>query len=1791
MPPPLRRALWAPIFWTPLRSALPHAEQALLEAAGGRHAPGRAALGALASTLGVADWLSALQADLFAAASAQDDASSAVATVSAEAPKVQSRIPKPRLREVAQADVVVAEAPAHTPVVASTVSAVDGDECSSLCASVAARFGFAVPAHADAATRDAVRELQRGWARAIERLAADLYAKDIHFLLEVVQNADDNEYDGDVMPTLEVMLETAGVSFRNNEQGFTARHARALCSVGESTKLSSDVGFIGHKGVGFKSVFKLTPTPEVHSRGFHLGFDARATSGMSDALGTGALGYIVPIPLAAPPDWDAVRGGTLIHLPFLPHGDTPTAATDAAAAAAATDFRRSLADVRPSLLLFLHRLRRLRLRDAITGAARTMTRTDEADGVVSIAVAVELSSDAGTAPLPQVTTERWLRFSSVLPAQVARAGVTRTELAIAMPLLPRAVLVAPGGLPCQEVFAFLPLRSYGFRFVLQGDWVVPSSREAVDQGSPWNQWLREEVPALFIAAVHDIVRRAQPLAAADAADAEDSPEVEAAAALMEMLFRVLPLPGQLLDFFAPVAPALLSRLVSVRCIPAASGVFTSPRLAVLLPEAGSSTVITAPDDAVAAATAARLASLGLAPVSRRVRLPPDVAAALGVRAAHGGEVLTDMLCAAAAQWRIAADVDIPWLAWALDALAVDASLSLHLPRLKAARILPLACGSLVAAADGDVYELDCSEADMATLGRLPGVRALATALRTAATARRGAARALARLGVARCEGAAFVVQHVVPALAHVDTPAAELPALFAFARRHAGTSAAAEVSLAATLRRADARLLCADGGVLACSALAGDGATPLHLGAGFSKAMGGQQAVLAHAPWRCVSEAYALDAEGAARLLCALGAVRFVAVRHVQRALPRAELPAEWCAALDECDTAGSVEVDDHESPELAAVCATAAAAGERGSCRALLACLTLHWSELAPVATATLSWRAGGEESTLNSITVPSSLALSLQHSPWLEAHDGTLRPGCSLFARSAALTPLLGEAGPWLVATPPSGLRAALGVRETLSARALLALLETWAVSGAEYACAPDRMRAIHTALAGDVPSLAQRLAAADCRWMWVPHFSSLAPNKRGGLEPRPSHVAVAGAFYSSAEVALHDASGLIDGTKATVTAAMVRIAAASRVRILDRFYRSSTGVLEALGVPAAPRASHYKAVLLECSNGRHDATAAVTAALRVICNFAYDDDAVVYSDDEEGDAADLERAPRVVKLLAELAGAAVFPTAAGGWAAPEELRFVDDTVPPGRLFTPSGGARLHVLSSATLAAAATLRAPAGAIIKDLEAILRRFYCTQLRLPLLSSAAREECDVADALDSFLSAGAPLPPLCAAAAALQRWSAEALEGPAREALRDALCSIRVTPVAELSPFLLLSGSGVTGDAPPLSPERILRPAGALSVFLAAHKAPPLLYVTVLAWSAATAATVAADWAAQLEKILPRGCGPHAAALLRALLAQRGAWRHANAAAAADAACDAAGVALLPVGEAPWLSADFAAHAEEPDESCVSPAARLHAAAAAGEDDEEEAESSGAAPHSGQQARAVLGAAMAAAADLSARRKTIGGGGRGGASGTSMAGGGSGHGFRDASSADALLPLPWSAMERDAARRAAAQVMTWESVQEPSSEAAAGALSAALSALPGGETSVAAMALGRAGEAFVAALLAAAPEFSRSRVTWVNENAETGRPYDIMVTPVDGAGDGGVLYVEVKTTSGSDAERPFVHLSLAELDWARRHGPAYLLYRICAPARGLPPTVSRMSDPAGALASGRASLLLHTGRG
>ncbi|KAK4752416.1 hypothetical protein SAY87_021214 [Trapa incisa] len=316
--------------------------------------------------------------------------------------------------------------------------------------------------------------------RALQCLSRELYSQDSHFLLELIQNADDNIYLEDVEPTLILILQTWGVIVLNNERGFSAANIRALCDVGNSTKKGSTAGYIGQKGIGFKSVFRVTDAPEIHSNGFHIKFD----------ISEGQIGFVLPtlIPTCnidlycklTSTDNILVDHGswnTCIRLPFK-----STLSERNALSNVITKF----SDLHPSLLLFLNRLKCIKFRNMLDDSLITMRKEDLGDGLVRVSHGENRTT--------------WLVVSEKLQGNFIRHDVQLTEISLAFTLKESDGGVYVPSLEQQPVFAFLPLRTYGLKFILQGDFTLPSSREEVECDSPWNQWLLSEFPGLFVKA-------------------------------------------------------------------------------------------------------------------------------------------------------------------------------------------------------------------------------------------------------------------------------------------------------------------------------------------------------------------------------------------------------------------------------------------------------------------------------------------------------------------------------------------------------------------------------------------------------------------------------------------------------------------------------------------------------------------------------------------------------------------------------------------------------------------------------------------------------------------------------------------------------------------------------------------------------------------------------------------------------------------------------------------------------------------------------------------------------------------------------------------------------------------------------------------------------------------------------------------------------------------------------------------------------------------------------------------
>ncbi|KAH8077516.1 hypothetical protein BXZ70DRAFT_962644 [Cristinia sonorae] len=309
----------------------------------------------------------------------------------------------------------------------------------------------------------AFQRLRDNLARALSSLSDELYSKASHFLLEFIQNADDNSYPEGVAPTLKIRLEPGWLIIQSNELGFTEENVKALCKIGASTKKNKE-GYIGEKGIGFKSVFRITDVVYVLSREYSFYFDR-----------TRELGMIAPIWSTQYP---VQKGWTTFRLKLSSDASFITS---------------HISHIQPSLLLFLRKLREIdvTLDDKKLGCRRTEMGSD----------IILTSVDGSTSE-----SQRYLVSKHKVPAQTddpRRHGIRESEIILAFPLTMDEEPIIRD----QAVYAFLPLRNFGFKFIIQGDFLTPSSREDILSDLPWNITLRNGIPSAFIQAIEEFKRR------------------------------------------------------------------------------------------------------------------------------------------------------------------------------------------------------------------------------------------------------------------------------------------------------------------------------------------------------------------------------------------------------------------------------------------------------------------------------------------------------------------------------------------------------------------------------------------------------------------------------------------------------------------------------------------------------------------------------------------------------------------------------------------------------------------------------------------------------------------------------------------------------------------------------------------------------------------------------------------------------------------------------------------------------------------------------------------------------------------------------------------------------------------------------------------------------------------------------------------------------------------------------------------------------------------------------------
>ncbi|KAH9237080.1 hypothetical protein K456DRAFT_1495726 [Colletotrichum gloeosporioides 23] len=343
---------------------------------------------------------------------------------------------------------------------------------------------------------NAIRSLSAQSGLSIITLAKNLYSSKTRFIFELLQNADDNQYNkaaaSGSVPFVSFHIFPDQIIIECNEDGFTHENMKAICAVGESSKTGAQ-GYIGEKGIGFKSVFMVAWKVHIQSNAFSFSFRHQK--------GESGMGMITPV-------WEETDEVLESPLTVITLHLLNTETSDGVAETGEM-IRAQFDELQETVLLFLKNIRIISVSFYDDDERQTTTvshaRTQPQPG------RIELESVYATNGRRQKQTKHFhvtrVKATNLAKndnrtyteAEEAVRAYSASEVVVAFPLSKNSVPIVES----QDVFAFLPVRPAGFNFVIQADFVTNANRQDILKDSRRNIGLLHAVGEAFVTAAID----------------------------------------------------------------------------------------------------------------------------------------------------------------------------------------------------------------------------------------------------------------------------------------------------------------------------------------------------------------------------------------------------------------------------------------------------------------------------------------------------------------------------------------------------------------------------------------------------------------------------------------------------------------------------------------------------------------------------------------------------------------------------------------------------------------------------------------------------------------------------------------------------------------------------------------------------------------------------------------------------------------------------------------------------------------------------------------------------------------------------------------------------------------------------------------------------------------------------------------------------------------------------------------------------------------------------------------
>ncbi len=291
-------------------------------------------------------------------------------------------------------------------------------------------------------------------------MAKNLYTSNARFVFELLQNTEDNEYSVALAveedPFVSFSIFPDRIVVDCNEDGFTEDNLTAISDIGNSSKSTSQ-GYIGEKGIGFKSVFMAAWKVHIHSGHFSFSFVHRKNDS-----GMGMVNPVWEEPVEELPSLNHTRMTLFLYESL--DKDEISRSQD--------NIRKQFLALEPAFLLFVSKLKRI---DVLSydehgkqNWARRLSRRRTAD--VHRVILETRHTETGTLSDIDPKTHSYHVTNHMATnvarhenrelsaSEAARPSSRQSKIVLAFPVSSDSVPV----IKPQKVFAFLPVRLMGF---------------------------------------------------------------------------------------------------------------------------------------------------------------------------------------------------------------------------------------------------------------------------------------------------------------------------------------------------------------------------------------------------------------------------------------------------------------------------------------------------------------------------------------------------------------------------------------------------------------------------------------------------------------------------------------------------------------------------------------------------------------------------------------------------------------------------------------------------------------------------------------------------------------------------------------------------------------------------------------------------------------------------------------------------------------------------------------------------------------------------------------------------------------------------------------------------------------------------------------------------------------------------------------------------------------------------------------------------------------------------------